>query len=616
MTTLPQQGKIWSQAGDRDNFIAEKYGSLLASMGLDLSDNPGRVRLAPRMILNTSNVDVAEITGVPFAFIELGGNSIHFFAGASSVGYDFANDGTLTGAFTKTTAGTAPSTIDSAVSGATLSNNAIYVTAVDPSDVTKIAIYKKLFNSNYTKITTTSAHQSGPMPVFNYGGRTYVVVAYSSIISLDSADSISYTGANTLTLNGITQDGYNSIIKGVPSKSGVYLLTLNLTGGRGTIYFWDGASTTHQDKFILESSGALCGTLLNDVLYIMDTNGNLQSNANGAFRTVASLYRKNKKILYNALSITNNRFCNPESMTVCDGKIRIVVDNRNYDSTLSIEETIPAGIYEFDPANPSRGLYNKYPFATNKSTDTLSDFGQMRIAGAGGIAEINFPSTSATRNGSFLAGCGYYYDDSIIRYGAFYDDTNDTLQKAGSFITLKFDSTGIKDIVNALRILYRKLQTSGDKIVAKYIYEDSNPVEATITWIAPNQFTVLNSDIDLTSYKADPMNSKKGAEVEVTQGVGSNVCTHITDATLSGSTWTVTVDENFVNNVSLRSKARFKKWIWLGEKTYDDGEIALNTKPDLGRSWYEFKVWAKWTGKNEIERLITNGETILPTNLE
>ncbi|MFK5284045.1 hypothetical protein ACI3PL_31150, partial [Lacticaseibacillus paracasei] len=72
-------------------------------------------------------------------------------------------------------------------------------------------------------------------------------------------------------------------------------------------------------------------------------------------------------------------------------------------------------------------------------------------------------------------------------------------------------------------------------------------------------FTVPNSSIDLTSY----WTANTGAEVEITQGLGSVKCAHIINTSLAGGTWTVTVDETFTSATGT-SKARFAFWNKMG----------------------------------------------------
>jgi hypothetical protein len=611
MITLPQQ-KVWAQIADRESFDPVAFGSILASLGIDITSNPGRILLGPRMLVNTSQDDLADMKGVPVGFWLCGGK-LHTIAGDSSGGAAFTNADVLANsAFTKDTDTDAPTTITSQFSDGTFSNNALYVTGPTVVGGLFAGVWKKVGSLDWTKFST-SASSSYPMMLFPFAGRTYMTTDQSKVISWDSSDTISYSGANTIILNNINGDFSNVITRPLVGSDRVWLLCLNTTGARGHIYEWDGAATTHSRKHNLHSAGALSGCIYHDVPYIIDANANIQYWNGSTFKTVASFFRKKKKVLYNNISLSNDRFVHPNSMNVVDEKILITIDNRNYDSTYSIEETIPAGVYEFDPNNPVKGIVCKQVFGLSKASGTVKDNGQIRVAGVGGLSELNIPSTDSSKNGSFLVGAKVYKDHSSTMNAIFYDDINDTEIKAGSFITLKFDSTGAKDFINKLKILHSKTTETTHKIVAKYRREEVEPVEATITWVNSTSFTVANSAIDLTTYFTE--GDSRGAEVEVIQGTGSNICSHITGATLVAGTWTVTVDQTY-SNVTGSSKARFQKWIWLSEANSDLPDSVLTATPEGNSTWIQFKLWLQWIGRKEIERMIIDEDIVLPSKLK
>lgn len=519
---------------------------------------------------------------------------------AATTGHRATND-----SWTIVTTGS-PTTIDSTISDAVFSNNALYVSAPDPSNTTFAALYKKIGTAPWTKITLSSIVTSYPLMMFAYQGRTYVSNSQSSIFSMDVNDAIVYTGSFTVTLDSMNSF-VNVITRPLAGADRIWILCVNLTGGRGNIFEWDGSSTTYSKKHTLHAAGALAGCLYHDVPYIMDTNGNLQYWNGSTFKTVASLYRKGRKLLYNPISAVNNRFTHPNSMAVVDEKILIEIDNRNYDATSSIETTITAGIYEFDPLNANRGLVHKHAFGLSKANGSIVDFGALRIAGAGGISEMNLPSTSSTRNGTFLAGVGFYKDATTVRYGIYYDDINDTLQKAGSFITLKFEATDIKQKWNALIGYYKKLLNSTDQWVLKFQTDETLNLECIVTWVSANTFTVLASAITMSTYWVSGI----GAEVEFIQGQGAGLCAHITNAVNNAGTWTVTIDQS-ITGVSGTAQARFGIWNRIGIANYGQGETFLKGKPEKNSRWIKAKLWMQWSGKNEIEGLTTVDVNMLP----
>lgn len=608
MPSLPQNN-VWAQVSDRDVFDSQKFGSLIATSGIDLSSNHGRLRLGVRLILNMNTDDLGDISAVPVGFW-LCGTGIYTIMGNGTTGYALVNDGTPYGTFARSTAGTEPTKVNSATSDGIFANNKLYVSELDGGTV---YLCKKVGDTDWGSRISMQLDAGGyPHMLFAGLGRVFMTNNQSCVISMDSAESVATSGANTIILNGISADFTNIITRPFLSGETFWLPCINSMGGRGYVYEWDGSSTTFQRKHELKCPGAVSGCDLDDVPYIMDVYGNLRAFNGSVFKKVASLYRKNGKLLYNSLSLTNLRWMHPNGMFVKNSRIRMIIDNRNNDNTYSIEETITAGEYEYDPEHPEYGIYNVALFGQSKSSNQITEYGALRIAGAGGGAEIDLPSTSASRNGAHMAGCGYYIDDSSVKYGIFYDDSNDTLQKAGSFITLKFSSSGIKDAWNFVRLLHSELKDTSDLIVSKFRTTEEDAVEATITWTDETHFTVLNSAIDLTDYFDD--GNDHGKEVEIIHGVGANRCMHIVDAELSAGTWTVEVDQTYILATGT-AKARFSKWTWLAEQTFDNDETCLNMAPGEDASWIQFKFYCMWKGKREIERLITDEASLKPTNI-
>ncbi len=591
MTKIPKNG-TWDQLN-----ISDALGTLWASYNLDLTENQSRVRLGKRMLLNTATADLADITSYPAAFW-LCGTAIHTFAGASDTGYDLDNDGTLYGAFARETAGTEPTVLNSNQVDAIFNNNALYVISARPAALTSYSFYKKIGNGNWAKtdIDNSIVNAGYPSAMCGYAGRTYASVSQSKIISWDSSDTVVIANANTLLPSGIAFD-FSTLITCMRAGSNrIWICTVNTTGGKGRVYEWDGASQQATKVYNLESSGALSCVIKDDVPYIMDTNGVLLAWNGGTFKEVARLNRKNNKLLYNPISLVNDRFIHPNGMTIIKGKICMLIDGRNYDNTATIEETIPSGVYEYIP-NTAGGigtLYHKHSIGLTKSGGTITDYGAMRLAGVGALTEINLPSTSSSRNGTFLAGVSYYTDATTVKSGIFYDDSNDTLKKAGSFITTWIGTDNIEESWQNVFPKYRKLLSSNDKITVKYRDTYVPGIEATITWS-----TVGASSTTITS-TADLSTVAVGDEIEITQGMGAGRTAHVlTNSGNVAGTYTLTVDEVY-SGVSGTAKARFVSWIKIGSITQDTKAVKL-APIKKSATKVQLKLCMIFTGQDEIE---------------
>jgi len=300
-------------------------------------------------------------------------------------------------------------------------------------------------------------------------------------------------------------------------------------------------------------------------------------------------------------------------MSVIDGRINMLINNLNNDFTGTIEETIQSGIYEYTPEN---GLVHKHSLGLAKSSDTINDYGQVRVKQVGALSEINIPdSPTSTTNGSFLAGARVFTNATAEAGYIFYDDTNDTLEKYGYMITPQIESSQLTDIWQKIYIKNKKLINASDRIYIKSRTEEDTGVEATITWTSTTTFTVLNSAVVVSDY----WTSGTGGEVEIIQGIGGGKCSHITNAVNSAGTWTVTVDETYIGATST-AKARFMKWNKM--KTFN-GQEAINNQvqqftefpiPEYDRNdtFIQFKICMLFKSKNEIHSLNVISKTQQP----
>jgi hypothetical protein len=596
MITIPSNLK-WTQPNNSDIL-----GDLWASFNLDTSSNEGRLRLGRRMILNTGTPDVSEITGVPINFIN-NTFAAFTFAGASNVGYAFKNDATMIGTFVKDVSSGAPATIDSTKSDAVLSGVNIYVSAKASASGT-VSLYKKPPSSGWSEITTTEDNSlsSYTNMLCSYATRLYMSNQYSKIISFDSADSPSYSGTYTVSVGLGAGDPRNCITQLLPADDRIFILCFNLYGGQGHVYEWDGSATSVNYDHRLESAGALAGLMFEGTPYIVDVNGCLLVWNGGTFTEVACLNRENNiPLVYStAFSALNTRFIHPNGMTVVDGKIQLLINNLNADNGGTIEETIPSGIWEYDPKQPQKGLIHKESIAINKAADTISGYGQNRLPAVGALRNMNPVSTASGANGQVFVGSGYYTDATTTKYGVFYDDRNDTLQKSGYLVTTKVQAQGsdkggaLDNVWKSIRAFFRQMLTSTDKIMVKYRTVEVAPVEATITWTSTTTFTTTTN-----------VSAYVGYEVEVLNGVGSGHCSTITSVTGSG-TYTVTVEDTFTG-ASGTAKARFQYWKPVGtiqNQLYTHQSVPLG----FTSSWVQFKVVMMFTGKDELEKLIVSNQ--------
>ncbi len=604
MLTLPKQpnqysAPLWNQTNDSDI-----NGSLWASFNLDFSENEGRLRLGKRLVVNTNTAVDAGFTSTPIGFklftYNNGGTTSIFTVIGANV-WSMLGDYPNVSIFSQDGGSGTPTTCSATTSDIEIFNAELYVTANDGK-----AYYLAYGGTTWANIASVGTAGEAIM-MAPYGARMYYGSGIT-VLSSDTSHSLASSGAYTISLPGCTiNDTRISFIKAGQNR--IWIGTVNILGQRGRVYEWDGSSTQPTKFYTLQAGGALACVIKDDIPYVMDSNARMWQFNGGTFVKVAQLNRRNKKMLTGALDLTNSRFIHPNGMALINSRINLLINGKNADNAGSMEETIPSGLWEYDE---ERGLIHKGSFSTTRAVQSIVDYGAPRISGIGGLAEIDFPDTASGKNGTFMAGATYFTSATATSAAAFYDDSNDTLQKAGYLISTKLSATdengqpSVQGSWPSIYTLYKQLQNATDEIAVKYrVYEKtSTPVEVTITWTSTTTFTVLNSAVDVSQY----WTAGTGGEIEITAGVGAGQCSHIINAVINAGTWTVTVDETYVGASSQTAKARFENWVKLSEITYNNsipsGVTYSQDTPGVISNWIQFKIYMIFTGKNELEKLL------------
>lgn len=578
----------YAQPNNSDNL-----GSIYSSFNLNLTESIGKLRLGNRLLLNVSTTDVAELTSYAIGFRYFAG-AFWTVAGASNVGYPFkatyidssfakvVNGGSVSGLVT---------TFDSTTSDIEIAFDQLHI-----SNASDGKVYHSADGLTWTTLTAGGA--GDPVMMTYYGNRMYCTKSKNLVQSWDKDFSVSSPSAypnstsNTLRLTATDSAQASAITFLRSSSNRIWIGTASKTGGKGYVYAWDGAQTSVNEAYRLESSGALACVIKDDVPYIVDGNGALLVFNGGTFKEIARLNRLNNKFLFNPFSRTNDRFIHPNGMSIIDGKINMLIDGTNYDATSHTgtqEVTIPSGVWEYDE---NIGLYHKHSIGLTKSGGTVTDYGQIKIYGVGALSEILTATSPITTDGNFLLGASYYTDNTNTTSGIFYDNVDNDEKKGGYLITPKILSQNIMDSWQKFYIRHKKLLDSSDKLIVKYRTIDTAPTEATITWTTTSKFTTTT---DVSAFVV-------GDEVEVVQGKGSGKSGHITSISESSGTYTVILDESF-SGVGGSTKARFHNWKKASSVTDQTTQISQFTIGATS-SWIQFKVCMFFTGKDEIEDMI------------
>ena len=445
------------------------------------------------------------------------------------------------------------------------------------------------WGSNLLTLGTATQHL-----LLAFGNRLYVTNLTSRIHSLNTADtavspdaSNENTVLNTLQLALYGGSNKNTITCMKATTTYIWIGVLNRDRGKGRVYYWDGAQATPNGFVELDSKGAVAMIIKSDVPYIVDVNGALLKYNGATFEEIARLpYIKNKFLGLPYDADATDRFIHPNGIAIVDNKINMLVRNEYRDSTTSVGENLPAGIWEYDE---DIGLYHKMSLSYRAfSAGSTTDHGQFILPKVGAITPAKDDANAAGNDGSMLIGAQYYSDATTTKEGIWINNAVDTIQKFGYLLTTKIFSQNITDTWQKLFVRLKELLDSTDIIWIKYRTEAVASTEATITWVNTTSCTTTTNVLAFIGY-----------EMEVLNGTGGGKCSKITNVTESGGTYTVTLQETFTGVTTGTAIARFQYWIETGKFTNQNDKFF---SAPIGEStpWVQFKICMQFTGADEI----------------
>lgn len=594
---LPPNNK-WAVSGKSNIF-----GSLYASFNLDLQSNKGATRVSPRLLLTTNNLTDMGTAPVFQTFTDQNGaQQYHWCTSGKYVWRAVATNGYID-AFAKDTSTGTPSGGSTATSCKDDVSDMTYWGKTYQIVSTRSLIYfytattgqwLDVQGGGAVSITTTDGYSH---LLCQYGSRVYVTDNGTQVRSFTTP----FTSA-TLTSSGsyfldVSNKFYPitalTFIK--PSTSRIWIGTVNQNEGECYVFAWDGSTATDPNEAYLipDASGVLACVIKNDSPWIIDNNGRLMYFNGGSFVEAPNgrLPVKNAKWLKNSLSATNNRWIHPNGIYIVDGRINILINNENADNGATIEENIASGVWEYDP---EIGWYHKQSVSYHAaSSGSVTDYGQNRVAGVGALYFAKPDRTTSTTNGTLLVGASHYSDATTVAYGVWTDDSNNTREKYGYFVTSKIFSSNIQDTWQSVFLRFRKLLDATDSLVVKYRISEVAPTEATITWTDSDTFTTTT---DVSAYVA-------GDEVEILNGTGGGKCAHISSISVNAGTYTVNLDDTFSGVTTGTAKARFQKWIKASQKetsqTIQYQQFSMQPQKNVS-PWIQFKVCMQFKGDDEL----------------
>lgn len=580
MIKFPQQN-IWKQVN-----LGERFGDLWSSFNLDLTSKLGTLRVSPRFLLNISTTDDAQLGAPPCAFRAFVTTTPDIWAIANAHMWKTSTGGPNDTFAQDATSGT-PTNLNS-------DNSDMEVFASTLVVVGSNDIYLLASAGTWSTLTNALVSTSGYHGVTHFRATNKLYIVDDNAAGVTSlASDLSTVVLSTSLLNDLVEGaGINvgSEISCIDSNSSrIWIGTINKSANFCRIYSWDGSQTSGpNESYLVNASGILSMKIVDDVPVVFDTLGRLLQLNGGTFTEIARLPLEGQ-ILTLSLTATT-RAVHPNGMTLVDGRINILINTQLWDTNSTNKENVPSGVWEY---TKETGLYHKASVGLSKSGGTITDYGQQKLSLVGGIEQVEVLSTGITQgsvNGKVLLGCEYYTNATATLNGIFYDDTADTLQKYGYFVTRKIFSDNIEDAWNKVYLRIKKLLDSSDSIVIKYRILDEAPLEGTITWIDSSSFTTTMA---ISSFAI-------GDEVEILQGTGSGKCAHITVLQVAdASSYIVELDDTFTGVTTGTAKARFQAWKKFGSRTSQNDSVFEFSSPTSG-GWVQFKICMQFKGKDEV----------------
>jgi len=601
---IPNDERRFSQVND-----GEIGGNVWLSQNLDFKSNKGKLRVSPRLVINQSSSDDADLGRVvafaKFPGVPASAGTLAYWAICGAVLFKTAGNPTTPDYdFSQDNIASSPTDLEYQSSDMVVAPNGLLVSTHDDVYLLSNAgawssYWKTTLSQTFT--STTGSHMMEVL--FNL---SIAISDGNTICTIVSPYTDTYETKAIVTLRP-----EDKILWIKTASTRVWTGTINTKGGEGLVYEWDGASANTTRAYKIGATGALAGLIKDDIPYIMTSDGSLKVFNGAGFKTIAQLPHTSSDLMLKLSAsgslLLNDKWIHPNGMKLIDGNINILINNLLDEDTdyTSLIENEPSGIWEYDE---EIGLYHKYSFTLD--TAGSLDYGQNAIGYAGALFETK------QKEAAHLAGAGVYTDNgSTLKTAIFYDELPNTLAKAGVLVTPWLQSSEITDVWQKLWLKFKDLDNSADEIIVKYrTKRDKNlPAIYSSTYTSTTTFTITST----TNLLATTNILKVGGEVEIIMASGSGKSAHISSVSMteSGGTWTytVTLDEAICPS-SGTGKVRFNNWVKLG--TINTQNITNTVFPFgnvLTEIEMQIKLELRGTGNNpEINQLIILSAPQLP----
>lgn len=570
--------------------IGEGYGDLISSWNLDLTSNPGKTRVSPRLLVNTSSDNTSTMV-YPVAFVRNTSNTMAidtYFAVCQQAIFTNSNSNLIGGGtFTTDPLASSPTTaLSNLYSDAVTFDGDLVVSLKTTAARLTAGVWSA---SWYTTLSGS--------PTLTNGVAHPLCVGFNNLLLIGNGNYIATvtTGGTVSTTRIILPTEYEVIW--IRSSNTTYWIgTRHKFGGIGKVFGWDGKSENFTQDYKVGSDIVFAGVIKDEIPYIVNGNGQLLGFNGGGFSEIARFPIADDKINQLDEGLTTYPInVNRNGMALINNNIHIFLNAGINTTKYTFIENMLSGIWEY---TPETGLYHKYGISKNNDSN-INDFGSPKLIQAGALMALNSIQ-------KLLAGAQLYKADgstTTTEIGVINYVGGDAKAKMAYYVTPKIYTQEADEMWQKVFLIYEKLKNTGDFITMKYRTSKNfrSSFDQAATWASTTTFTTTATEFSGVSV---------GDEVEILSGEGSGLSANITAISGSG-TYTVTIDTT-VTGASGTFQFRINNWTKISSitdlvMTYQDFSVGIPS------NWIQYKVIMYGTGSAtaenanspEIEKLIS-----------
>jgi len=283
---------------------SDDLGSIWSSMGLDFQSNLGTMRLAPRLKINTSTANDADL-GCPIGFIRFQ-STIWTIAGTRA----FVSSGaTPELTFVEDTSTNAQTDYTPDESDIIFFNGVLVATTTDA-----ILSLDAASGGTWTSRDVLNSGTPHMMTYFQKFNRLYYTNTSDDVWSMDTAWAVADTGMDyAIALGGGGLIDFITCLKSTSTY--IWIGTMSRTAVPiARIFQWDGLSSQVTQQYIIKNaSGIMAMCIMDDIPYVMDSNGVLHKFNGYTFEEVGRLPYQ-ATLPKNINSLDNDRFIHPNGL--------------------------------------------------------------------------------------------------------------------------------------------------------------------------------------------------------------------------------------------------------------------------------------------------------------